>query len=341
MQLAVELAERRRLPDAVVRLGMRRLIGQRLQQERRGDRFARFAAQLDALRDSAVALSTDTANAQHYEVPTEFFRIVLGRHLKYSSGYWDEATQDLDAAESRMLELYAARAGLADGQRILDLGCGWGSFTLWAAAHYPTAKITAVSNSATQRRYIEATARARGLGNVTVLTADVNRLDLPHGAFDRAVSIEMFEHMRNYDALLRRIADWLTPAGKLFVHIFCHRELMYPFHADGGDNWMGRYFFTDGLMPATNTLAYFDHDLAVEQQWTLSGEHYARTARAWLTRLDAAPEQVRAALLPAYGDGVDRWVQRWRMFFMACEELFGYRDGREWQVAHYLMGHGE
>jgi cyclopropane-fatty-acyl-phospholipid synthase len=237
-----------------------------------------------------------------------------------------------------MLELYAERAGLQDGQRILDLGCGWGSFTLWAAARYPAARLTAVSNSATQRCFIEGAARTRGLDNVTVVTADINHLTLPLRAFDRAVSIEMFEHVRNYEVLLGRIADWLTPQGKLFVHIFCHRDVMYPFDVDGAGDWMGRHFFTDGLMPAAGTLTHFDRDLGVEQQWALSGEHYARTARAWLDRLDAAPAAARAALVPVYGADVERWAQRWRMFFMACEELFGYGGGREWQLAHYLLG---
>jgi cyclopropane-fatty-acyl-phospholipid synthase len=337
MQLAIDLAERRRLPDALVRMGIRRFVGERLREERRGAVAARTAARLESLRASAIALATDEANAQHYEVPTEFFRIVLGRHLKYSAGLWDATTASLDDAEARMLELYAARAGLADGQRILDLGCGWGSFTLWAAQRYPRARITAVSNSASQRCFIEATACTRGLNNVQVITADVNTLDLPSASFDRAISVEMFEHVRNYEALLGRIARWLADDGKLFVHIFCHRELLYPFESDGAGNWMGRHFFTDGLMPAATTLAHFDRDLRVEQAWALSGTHYARTARAWLQRMDAAPGAVRDVLQAVYGTDVDRWVQRWRMFFMACEELFGYRGGREWQLGHYLM----
>ena len=238
-----------------------------------------------------------------------------------------------------MLWLYAARADLRDGQRILDLGCGWGSFSLWAARRYPAAQLTAVSNSRTQRAFIEQQAKRYGLTNLSVVTADANALDFPAQSFDRVVSVEMFEHMRNYSELLERISRWLAADGKLFVHIFCHRELMYPFETDGDDDWMGRHFFTGGLMPSVNTLAYFQRHLHIEERWVLSGSHYQRTAAAWLARMDAKPREVRAALAQAYGDDVDRWVQRWRFFFMACEEMFGYGDGNEWQVCHYLMSH--
>ncbi len=337
MQLAIDLAERRALPDALVRFGIRRFVSERLRDERRGDAAARFDERIESLRSSPIALSTSAANEQHYEVPTEFFRIVLGRHMKYSACLWDGSTSSLDQAEANMLERYAERAGIEDGQRILDLGCGWGSFTLWAAARYPYAQITAVSNSATQRQFIEATAAERGLANVRVITADVNSLSLPAHSFDRAISVEMLEHVRNYETLLERIACWLTGEGALFVHIFCHRELLYPYEVDGAGNWMGRYFFTDGLMPSFDTLTRFDRHLAIDASWALPGTHYQRTARAWLDRMDASAAAARAALIPAYGTDVDRWLQRWRMFFMACEELFGYRDGREWQIGHYLM----
>jgi cyclopropane-fatty-acyl-phospholipid synthase len=224
-----------------------------------------------------------------------------------------------------MLELYAERAELVDGQTVLDLGCGWGSLSLWLAARHPRSRITAVSNSTSQRAFIEQRARQRGLKNLRVVTADVNALRLSAHTFDRVVSIEMFEHVRNYEQLLRRIAHWLKPDGRLFVHIFCHRELLYPFEVDGADDWMGRHFFTA-----------FQHDVKLLERWIVPGTHYAKTARAWLENLDGDRKRATAALLPLYGrNEVDRAVQRWRMFFMACEEQFGYRDGAEWLVAHY------
>jgi cyclopropane-fatty-acyl-phospholipid synthase len=340
MGLGEAIAERGFVPDFLVRREFRRLIRFRLLDERRGTEAARaerFAAMIESLGHSPVALYTEVANEQHYEVPTEFFARVLGRHLKYSACLWHEDTANLDEAEANMLSLYALRAELRDGQRILDLGCGWGSFSLWAARRYPNAQLTAVSNSRTQRAFIEQQALRLGLRNLEVVTADANALEFPARSFDRVVSVEMFEHVRNYAVLLERIARWLVADGKLFVHIFCHRELMYPFESEGDDNWMGRHFFTGGLMPAVDTLAHFQQRLHLDNCWALSGRHYQRTAAAWLDRMDAQPEPVRAALEQAYGGDVDLWVQRWRFFFMACEEMFGYGDGNEWQVCHYLM----
>ena len=338
---ALDLAERGLLPDPLIRFGTRRLIAGRLRHEysKEVERASeRYAAVLGELRQSPVALETDAANRQHYEVPDEFFRLVLGPRLKYSACFWPPGVRTLAEAESAMLELYARRAGLRDGTRILDLGCGWGSFTLWAAARYPNATILAVSNSSTQKTAIESRARALGLGNVEVRTIDVNELQLKE-RFDSVVSIEMFEHVRNYSTLLERIAGWLTPGGTLFVHIFCHRCLMYPFEAEGDGNWLARHFFTGGLMPARDTLLYFQDALRIERRWELSGEHYRKTARAWLENLDAN----RAAAVRVLGGDADapaarRAVQRWRMFFIACEELFGWRGGGEWLVAHYRFG---
>jgi cyclopropane-fatty-acyl-phospholipid synthase len=242
---------------------------------------------------------------------------------------------DLDAAEAAMLRLSCERAELADGQRILELGCGWGSLTLWMAAHYPHSRITAVSNSASQREFILATARERGLGNVEVITADANFFSTTE-RFDRVVSIEMFEHMRNYATLLERIAGWLRPGGKLFVHIFCHRTLMYPFTTGDSFDWMAKYFFSGGLMPAEHTLLYFQEHLRIEEQWRVPGTHYERTSNDWLARQDRNREAVMAVLTEAYGAGEARlWFNRWRMFFMAVAELFGYAGGTEWFVAHY------
>ena len=337
------LAERGLLPDALLRLGIRRLCTQRLRDEAAADPDAaarRNAALVDELRRSPVAIHTDAANRQHYELPPAFFLRCLGPRLKYSGCYYPTGRETLGEAEDAMLALYGERAGLADGQDILELGCGWGSLTLWMAERYPNARITAVSNSAPQRRYIEAQCLQRGFSNVRVLTCDVNRLELPEGAFDRCVSVEMFEHMRNYQALLGRIGGWLRDDGKLFVHIFCHRILLYPFETAGEDNWMGRHFFTGGLMPAADTLLWFQDALRIEDRWLVDGTHYERTANHWLANQDARRDDVMAILRQAYGDAAPLWFQRWRMFWMACAELFGYDGGREWMVAHYRFAKG-
>ncbi|HET7649285.1 MAG TPA: cyclopropane-fatty-acyl-phospholipid synthase family protein [Gammaproteobacteria bacterium] len=332
------LAERGLIPDRLLRLGIRRLCAQRLHEERADGlaaQAARFARRIEMLRRSPVAIHVDAANAQHYELPPEFFRLCLGKHLKYSGCYYPRGDETLDEAEAAMLELYGERAELNDGQEILELGCGWGSLTLWMAEHYPNAHITAVSNSHQQREFIEARCRERGLDNVRILTRDVNQLELEPAQFDRCVSIEMFEHMRNYETLLSRIAGWLRPGGKLFVHIFAHRTLMYPFETTGEDNWMGRHFFTGGLMPSTDTLLWFQRHLQIEQRWLVDGTHYQRSANHWLANQDARRDAVMRILTTAYGDHAALWFQRWRMFWMACAELFGYADGQEWLVAHY------
>lgn len=335
------LAERGLLPDALLRLGVRRLCARRLEQERSGGLQAqaqRVQQHLAQLRSSELALHAEAANAQHYELPPEFFVHCLGPRLKYSSAYYPTGHESLAEAEEAMLVLYGERAQLQDGQDILELGCGWGSLTLWMAQRYPHARICAVSNSNLQRAHIESRCRERGLVNVTVITRDVNRLELPAAGFDRCVSIEMFEHMRNYETLLARIACWLRPQGKLFVHIFAHRTLPYRFETTGEDNWMGRHFFTGGQMPASDTLLWFQRDLQVEHHWQLDGTHYQRTADHWLENQDRHRAQVLAVLRRFYGEDQARlWFQRWRMFWMACAETFGYDQGREWLVAHYRL----
>jgi len=315
------------------------MCARRLRQERAGgleQTAARAQHLLNELKRAPIAVSTEAANEQHYELPPEFFRQVLGRRLKYSCAYYPRGDETLDEAEEAMLALYAERAQLHDGQDILELGCGWGSLTLWMAQRYPDARITAVSNSSAQKAYIMAACAERGLQNVHVITQDVNRLELMQERYDRCVSIEMFEHLRNYEALLRRVASWLRPGGKLFVHIFVHRDLIYPFETRGEDNWLGRHFFTGGLMPAAHTLLWFQRDLRIESMWRLSGTHYQRTANQWLRQQDARREAVLPILSDAYGaDLAQLWLQRWRMFWMACAELFGYDQGREWFIAHY------
>ncbi len=335
--IAIELCERALIPDWLTRLGMRRLLARRIERETGRAQAARKAF-LDSLETGPIAVSTDDANAQHYEVPERFFQTVLGKHLKYSCGYWDETTQTLDESEAAMLALTCERAALRDGLRILELGCGWGSITLWMAKHYPNATIVAVSNSSSQKKYIDEQAHARGLHNINVITADINDFQTTE-EFDRVVSVEMFEHMRNYKELMRRIASWLAPGGQLFVHIFCHREFAYPFEEAGKYEWISRNFFTGGTMPAENTLLSFQTDLKLQEQWRISGQHYEKTANAWLEKADQHREAVLALFNNVYGEAqAHRWLQRWRMFFLACAELFGYDEGNQWLVGHYRFG---
>jgi len=331
--VAIELAERGWLPDLLIRQGGRRFAADRVRQER--VRGADIRDLVEELRRSPIAIEVHKPNEQHYEVPPEFFRLVLGERLKYSACYWPEGVTDLNEAERQMLRLTCERAQIEDGMEILDLGCGWGAFTLWAAESYPNSKIVAASNSASQGRYIAARCADLGLANVEVITADANQLVLPL-RFDRVVSIEMFEHMRNYELLLQRIAGWLRPNGKLFVHIFCHREHAYLYEPDGSSNWMARWFFTGGIMPSLNLLEHFQKDLQLEQTWFIDGRHYGLTLEAWLRNLDGRLEDIRSLFLRVYGpDEAARWVRRWRMFFLSCAEVFAYRAGMEWGVAHY------
>ncbi|MEM7080101.1 MAG: cyclopropane-fatty-acyl-phospholipid synthase family protein [Pseudomonadota bacterium] len=337
MTFVISLAERALIPDSLIRIGIRYIVGQRLREERRVSNADR-QARLGALRESHIAAHTDNANQQHYEVATEFFRLVLGPRLKYSASLFDNATVSLAEAEEHTLQLYVERLELAAGHRVLDLGCGWGSFALWLAEHRPDVHVTAVSNSSTQRAHIEREARTKGIDNLQARVADVNALEFPVGSFDRIISIEMFEHLRNYAQLLERISTWLSPQGRLFVHIFCHRQYLYSYETAGASNWMAQNFFTGGLMPAADTLATFQEHLRLLDRQLYSGTHYARTARAWLSNLDARCAEVRGALVSTYGEtDADLWVQRWRMFFMACEEMFAYDNGSQWQIGHYLF----
>lgn len=331
-RLSQRLIDSGRVPEPVLRGAIRAVCRLRLAQERRRPAAER-AAWIAGLADGELAIAADAANAQHYEVPAAFFERVLGPHLKYSSAYWPPGVERLADAEAAMLALTAERAGLADGQRVLDLGCGWGALSLWAAARYPTSQITALSGSRSQRAFIEARAAARGLTNLTVRTADLRDATFPAAAFDRIVSVEMLEHVRNHAAALRKIAGWLAPDGALFVHVFAHRAYAYPYEDAGATDWMAREFFTGGIMPSVDLLPQLAGALAVDDAWQLPGTHYARTAEAWHANLRAD----RAALAELLGGRAA--VERWRLFFLACAELFGYADGREWLVAHYRFRH--
>jgi len=333
--LAMDLAERGVVPDAAIRFGIRRLCAERLREEReRVESAAEFAGRM---REGPVAPVPEKANEQHYEAPAELFRLALGPRLKYSCCLWEDGVQTLAQAEEAALEETCGRAELADGQRILELGCGWGSLSLWMAEKYSNSRITAVSNSRFQRAFIEERALERGLENLRVVTRDMNELSTEE-RFDRVVSLEMFEHMRNYDELLRRISGWLEPHGKLFVHIFCHRRHAYAFETTGATEWLGRNFFTGGIMPSVDMFSYFERDMGVSRQWTWSGRHYQLTAEAWLRNMDERKPEILRTLRESYGAAEsERVFQRWRIFFMACAELWGYAGGAEWMVGHYLL----
>ncbi len=329
------LLEKNLLPDWLVRIGIRRLLAQRLRDE--AARYDRAAYVAD-LKTRALAEQTGAANEQHYEVPTAFYLRCLGRHLKYSACLYPTGTETLDQAEERMLALYAERAQLADGQHILELGCGWGSLALYNAARFPGARITAVSNSRTQKEHIDTEARKRGLTNLRVITSDINSFDIAPGQFDRVVSVEMFEHLKNYQRLFALIARWLKPGGLLFVHIFTHHRLSYHFVSEGPGDWMSRYFFTGGQMPAHDLLPQFQDDLRLVSDWKLSGTHYQRTAEHWLRNLDQHRDEIRSLFIDVYGrDQATKWWAYWRVFYMSCAELWGYRGGEEWLVSHYLF----
>ena len=339
----INMMERGLIPDPTVRWGIRRLCAFRLRTlhaENSDPKHAR-AEFAELLKKSPVAIATEDANAQHYEIPAKFFQLVLGPHQKYSCALWDDGVTSLEEAERRSLEETVEHADLRDGQKILELGCGWGSLSLFMAARFPNARITAVSNSASQRAFIEKAAADRGLKNLEVLTLDLGRatdLGGNRGGYDRVVSVEMLEHLRNYEKFFATVQKWLKPGAKMFVHIFTHLEFPYAFETEGEHNWMGRYFFTGGQMPARDLFFHFQADFKLLRQWDWNGTHYQKTSEAWLANMDLHRKQIREVLAPVYGEKeVDRWIQRWRIFFLAVAELFGFREGREWGVTHYLF----
>ena len=326
------LLEKNLLPDFAIRTGIRRLLGQRIRDEAGYDATTYVAD----LKHRGIAEQTAAANEQHYEVPTAFYQYCLGPRLKYSGCYYETGHETLGEAETAMLDLYAERGEFVDGQDILELGCGWGSITLYLAARFPKSRITAVSNSRTQKEHIDAMANERGLSNVHIITADMNDFDIEAEAFDRVISIEMFEHMKNYQQLLAKVARWLKPGGKLFVHIFTHHRVSYHFVPQDDTDWMARYFFTGGQMPAHDLLAEFQDDLTLEADWKVNGRHYQQTAEHWLENMDRHRGEIEPLFAQTYGeDQVTKWWVYWRVFYMSCAELWGYRNGEEWLVSHY------
>ena len=333
----IELAEKGIIPDYFIRQGIVRNCENRLNNENVSNTekvSSKKQSWIQQMKESPIALVPEKANEQHYEVPPAFFENVLGKHLKYSSGYWPDGVNSLDESEESMLELSFERAQLADGDSILELGCGWGSLTCYMASKLPNSKITAVSNSKDQKEHILNRCKNQGLDNIEVITADMNDFETENN-YDRVVSIEMFEHMRNYKKLLSKISSWLNDDGKLFIHIFTHQSVVYPFENQGEADWMAREFFSGGMMPSHDLLLHFQDDLIIEDVWRMSGAHYEKTSLAWVDKMDANKDIVMKIFSETYGDDAKLWFQRWRIFFMSCEKLFGYNNGSEWGVSHY------
>ena len=336
-----ELAENGKIPDILVRTGIRskcRKLIENLNEGNCEQKMERMNKWLSAMQNSPIAIHTDKSKEQHYEVPAQFFEVVLGTRRKYSCCYYPKGTETIDQAEEASLLETVNRAAIADGMKILELGCGWGSLTLFMAEKFPNANITAVSHSNSQRETIQKLAQQKGFENVRVITMDMNDFapDEP-GTFDRVVSIEMFEHMRNHSLLMERISKWLKPTGKLFVHVFCHKEFSYPYVSEGPRDWMTNHFFTGGMMPSDSLFHYYQEHLRLEGRWRWSGQHYEKTLNQWLIKMDTAKEQLFPLFIDVYGQEASVWWQRWRMFFMACAEFFGLNKGDEWWVAHYLF----
>ena len=333
----IELAEKGIIPDYFIRQGIVRNCENRLKNENVSNTekvSSKKQIWIEQMKESPIALVPEKANEQHYEVPPAFFENVLGKHLKYSSGYWPDGVNSLDESEESMLELSFERAQLVDGDSILELGCGWGSLTCFMASKLPNSKITAVSNSKDQKEHILNRCKNQGLDNIEVITADMNDFETENN-YDRVVSIEMFEHMRNYKKLLSKISSWLNDDGKLFIHIFTHQSVVYPFENQGEADWMAREFFSGGMMPSHDLLLHFQDDLIIDDVWSMLGTHYEKTSLAWVNKMDANKDSIMKIFLKTYGDDAKLWFQRWRIFFMSCEKLFGYNNGSEWGVSHY------
>jgi len=343
--LAFDLTEQGLVPDIVIRRGIRHLLKQRLNEIHHDDIEKMAADQskfISLMNQSPIALLTDKANEQHYEVPADLYKHTLGTRLKYSSAYWSHGVDSLDKAEVAGLKQTCLNAEIEDGMTILELGCGWGSLTLWMASQYPNARISAVSNSHSQRKHIEAAIHDLGMDNVNVITSDMNDFNANENHYDRIVSVEMFEHMRNWNVLYSKISKWLKPDGKFFKHIFVHRTTPYAFDDLRPDDWMSRYFFSGGIMPSDDLPLFFQNNLKLIKRSRWDGSHYERTANAWLANMDKHYDELMPIIQQTYGDdNASTWWTRWRIFFMACAELFGYENGQQWYVSHYLFANNK
>lgn len=335
-----QLLETDCIPEWLIRAGIRQMLKQKIREETQKNLTLQQEGVMSFIRElknSPIAIETDAANQQHYELPSRFFELTLGPHRKYSSAYWLPDTQNLAQAEELMLALVCQRANIQDGQRILDLGCGWGSMSLWLAQNYPNAQITGLSNSRTQKAFIEQQARNQNLSNLQIITANVAEWDTNH-TFDRIISVEMFEHMKNYEKLLAKVSQWMTSDARLFIHIFTHKTLAYHYEDKDGTDWLTRHFFSGGTMPSDHLLLYFQKEVRIADHWVVSGQHYEKTANVWLKNMLQNRAEILPILAETYGvKETRRWWVYWKLFFLSCAELWGYRQGQEWQVSHYLF----
>ncbi|KAI3468090.1 hypothetical protein Pfo_024753 [Paulownia fortunei] len=340
VRLMLASLERNLLPDAIVRRLTRLLLASRLRSGYRSSADIQLSDLLHfahSLREMPIAIKTEKPKSQHYEVPTSFFKLVLGKHLKYSCCFFPDKSSTLEDAEKAMLELYCERSQIRDGHSVLDVGCGWGSLSLYIAQKYPNCQITGICNSITQKTHIEEQCRDLQLQNVEIIVADVSTFDM-EASYDRIFSIEMFEHMKNYQDLLQKISRWMKSDGLLFVHYFCHKTFAYHFEDVNDDDWITRYFFAGGTMPSANLLLYFQDDVSIVNHWIVNGKHYAQTSEEWLKRMDQNLSSVKPIMESTYGkDSAVKWTVYWRTFFIAVAELFGYNNGEEWMVAHFLF----
>ena len=334
MHLPSILAERRLLPDSVIRFGIRQQLKQHSQYLSKHPRSTE--SWLADLSTRPIAESTDQSKEQHYEVPTDYFQTALGYHLKYSCCLWERPSETLESAEVKMLKLTCERAKLVNGQAILELGCGWGSLSFWMAEHYPESTITSMSHSKTQKAWIDAEAKRRGLNNLEVITADINDFQASN-TYDRIVSIEMFEHLRNHTLLFERLSNWLNPDGLIFAHVFAHKQATYLFEVEHERDWMAQYFFTGGIMPSVELLPKAAKGFNLVDQWMVNGMHYSKTLEAWLKKQDRHEKLIKEQFQKTYGKDTPLWIQRWRIFYLACSELFAFKQGEEWFVMHYLF----
>jgi cyclopropane-fatty-acyl-phospholipid synthase len=336
MSFIINAIENGYVPDSLVRLGIKKLIKQREEEIKVNFDFHKNKI-LKIMQESPLAIETAKANEQHYEVPSEFYQLVLGKNLKYSCSLFENQAQNLDEAEDVMLNLYCERAQIVDGMKILELGCGWGSLTLHLARKYPNSQITAISNSHGQREYILGEAQKRNIKNIKIITTDINVFKNEE-KFDRIISIEMFEHLRNYQEIFAKMKTWLNLDGKVFLHIFCHKEATYFFETEGDDNWMGKYFFTGGVMPSFDLFERIQDSLKLEKKWEVNGINYQDTSEEWFKNMDRRNEEIMTLFEKTYGKKeAKRWFNRWKMFFAACAELFGHKQGKEWFVGHFLF----